>query len=148
MRITITAYREMFIVLLKVSGMDSCQQRSLKPGLGLCLKGRLITHNTPLQPNIVVCWWEYMMGMISSPQSSACWPSPWPSLWVDSQHCSERRRTRWGPQIQTHNRSRSTRLTPWWLMLGGGMSGHSPSVWSWWEQLWCLWKKTQTQITD
>lgn len=143
MRITISAYREMFIVLLKVSRMNSCKQQSLKPDPGLCLKGMLITHNNPLQPSIVVCWWEYMMLMIASPQSWACWPSPWPSLWVDSQHCSERRRTRWAPQKQTHNRSRSTRPKPWWLMLVAGMTGHSPSVWSWWEQLWSLYKNTK-----
>lgn len=92
---------------------------------------------------IVICWWKYLMGMIFSPQSSACWPSPWPSLWVGSQRCSERRRTQWVPQTQTHNRSRSRRLTPWWLTLEAGKSGRLPSAWSWWEQLWSLWKENR-----
>lgn len=135
-----------FIVLLKVSGMDACQHWGLKPGPGLCLKGMLITHNTPLKLYIVVYWWEYMMGMISSPQSWACWPSLWPSLWVGSQRCSERRRTQWVPQTQTRNRSRSRRLTPWWLMLEAGRSGRLPLVWSWWEQLWSLWKEHRHKV--
>lgn len=92
------------------------------------------------------CWWEYMMGIISSPQSWACWPSPWPSLWVGSQRCSERRRTQWVPRTQTRNRSRSRRLTPWWLMLEARRSGRLPSAWSWWEQSWSLWKEHRHKV--
>lgn len=101
---------------------------------------------SPLKVFIVTWWWEYMMGMISSPRSWACWPSPWPSLWVGSQRCSGRRRTRWAPQTQTRNRSRSRRLKPWWPTLEAERSGRLPSAWSWWEQSWSLWKEHRVEI--
>ena len=84
-------------------------------------------------------------GMISSPQSWACWPSPWPSLWAGSRRCSERKRTRWAPRKQTRSRSRSRRLAPWWPTLEAGRSGRSPSGWSWWEQSWSLWQEHRQQ---
>lgn len=83
-------------------------------------------------------WGGGTVGMVSSPQSWACWPSLWPFPWVGSRHCSERRRTRWAPRTQTRSRSRSRRLAPWWLTLEGGRSGRSPSAWSWSAQSWSL----------
>lgn len=109
--------------------------------------GSLLT--TPSPPPLGATHCYLLMGvhdgMISSPQSWACWPSPWPSLWAGSRRCSERRRTRWAPRKQTRSRSRSRRLAPWWPTLEAGRSGRSPSGWSWWEQSWSLWQERRQQ---